>query len=448
MSATDHFLIWASGHSDKVNAAFQRDGREGASSVAQMKKVGGAVLLASVIAPINWAIGSLPWSAGLPPASQWMVAGLAGLAGLLIVLVLDRSAVYALDTKGPLRSSTLFYIVLRIVMILVIGSFTAERVLPIILKPELSEQILISSAKSSLDRSARLSKSYDISTSTLAAQTAASERAAAADALNRETPEIIEAKRHAAACWSGYYASRRHPSVARFKPDQLAEMAQRCRRQSELSARMVRELRLSRQAALDLASANELRANTNLGDRQKQVNDRTAAEEEVEKTSLVAESGTVLWDLLSRSTGARAKFIIFMLLIILWETLPLTTKALFGQSAIGARLGFERAEALLKIRELYEADLLANRLGTQQREAFGAAMHTALFGEESRAQVEQQIRQSAAAMAPFEVALQILRKAEATRNDMNDITRRHPDLASMAARFWQDAFTKACEATL
>lgn len=440
-------LIWAAGYSGNLRRVFSRDAQEHLATEAQLKKVGAAVLLACLIAPVNWALGSLQWTGGASLYVQWGVAAAAALAGLLVILVLDRSAVYALDTMGPGQSRAKLYVMLRIVMILVIGFFTAERVLPIVLSPELHQTLLDHKTRSTSERQTRLAKAFALPTTEASAKAATENRVAAEAALNEITPPVAEAQRRATVCWTSYNVRRASVEVSRpAERSRLAGMRRDCQAQSADATRLLDDLRSDRLEALDLARQQEASATSALLDTQSKVRQRAAEEQKLEEVALVPDSSEVLWELLKTSTGARIKFILFMSVILLWETLPLTTKVMFGQSVTGTNIGYRKHSALLELADSHEADLARYASGKATRDAFLGAVEVALQSKELMDEFTKQIGESAAAMAPFEVAIQILRRAEQSRVEMNEIIRRQPELAPMAFRVWQEAARKAFEA--
>jgi hypothetical protein len=110
--------------------------------IGGLSKIGLSICFASFLAALQFGIAGWFLAGNLDPIVRALVSFTTGLIGALVVLLIDRSFIYASDTRADsVGKLGYFYIAIRIFLILAIGSLSSQFVLPLLLKSELAIHI-------------------------------------------------------------------------------------------------------------------------------------------------------------------------------------------------------------------------------------------------------------------------------------------------------------------
>ena len=93
------FSLWLAGYNKYLINRYGSDPQTGPddSSLSKLNVIGVSVALACILVPINWGFGSWSWTVGQDQNIRYAVSSLVALFGLLLVITIDRSVIFAMD---------------------------------------------------------------------------------------------------------------------------------------------------------------------------------------------------------------------------------------------------------------------------------------------------------------------------------------------------------------
>ena len=110
--------------------------------VGGLSKIGLSICFASLLAALQFGIAGWFLSENLGLFAQTLISITTSIVGALVVLIIDRSFIYASDTRADSGGKLgYFYLAIRIFLILAVGTLSSQFVLPLMLKSELAIHI-------------------------------------------------------------------------------------------------------------------------------------------------------------------------------------------------------------------------------------------------------------------------------------------------------------------
>jgi Domain of unknown function (DUF4407) len=443
VSMAQSLFLWAGGYTPRTLANESDEDRE------PIAKLGGAVLLAAVVAAANWGIAGHEYAGSAADSVRLGVAIAAASIGIAIVLVIDRTGLFYFDVTDRGTTVAALWIALRAGLVLCMSTLTAQVVIPVWLYSELQVHALKLRETSDTDRHASLASRFKL---TEKQDTSAS---AAAELLRFEDQAKIvpvEVQRHLAdarRCWSGYRNRRSQMLQARLSENeartQLRPVASSCTRHQQAAVEAKRAYDSKMRALIEDADAKRIAADADLITTKATVTTRLDQARVVEQQGINARSAIVLRSLLETDSGARAKLAILVMFLTAMELLPLVTKMLAGKSTIGLRLATGRAIA----RIVQEERVAASRHDAAVAAAVGGAMTeaivTACASPEIRRICVDMFGTKLRAFVPFEVTRAVLRDIETRQPDVNRAMRKFPRYAGAISQAWSQTVRETVE---
>jgi hypothetical protein len=445
MKLLENLLISMAGYTPRTVEADAHEERE------PLLKLGWSVMLAMLVAAANWATAGWVYSEGAPTPIRFAVSTAGAALGGAIVVVFDRGFIYFADTSIAKGNGTVIaYAVSRICIILLVGSITAQAVIPIIMGKELAAHALYMTEQSEADRMSKLSTQYDLGSKKAAVEAATTEVKRLQQAVSTIPPDIQHVLATARSCWADYTNRRselvRGGGVSEAQGrEQLAWKASECDRESKIANAerdaYVKRTRAQLNAAVDLndkASTEFSTANTTI----KGKIERARA---VEAGAITPRSSTVLYSMLRSDPGALMKWAIISLTLLFLELFPLIQKFQAGQSSIGRRIATDRA-----IRRLQSDELLARAehdtvVADAITEASKRAVADAMTNPEVRATFAQVFAANIAAYAPTGAVQSMMHEFSARQYDVDQFMHRFPRYASVIAQAWSKAIHETAD---
>lgn len=315
--------LWLAGYNRYLIKRYGTDPQTGPddSSLSKLNVIGVSVALACILVPFNWGIGSWSWTVGQDQNVRIAVSSLVALFGLLLVITIDRSVIFAMDINkdnGKIRG----YIILRMLMVLGVGIFTSEQVIPYIMRADLQlqaadkhEKDIKGATAKNKDRAnipGQEALYTDAKASEVSAQTAfnkaSTQLARNQSALNVCRRNSENDKRDCATRLSAVVSARK---LVKTSSDALNEATQfRNDQQTELG-----------------------NANTRFVEMNKESNEQSA-NIEAARTISIKELG----ELMQNSVEVRLKVFVILFILMMIETMPILTKMMVGSTNIGGAI--------------------------------------------------------------------------------------------------------------
>lgn len=444
MTPVEGMLIRMGGYAPRTVEADPHDERE------PLMKLGWAVVLAVLVAAVNWATAGWAYSEGASTLFRIAISIAGAALGGAIVLVFDRGFLYFSDTsiaKG--RASLIAYGAFRVFIILMVGSITAQAVMPIIMGKELAAHALAMIEQSEAERMFKLGSQYDLGLKRAAVEAATGELKRLEKANSTIPPDIYQRLMAARSCWSDY-ASRRFGLVSggisgAEAREQLAWKAAKCDRESK-TANAERDAYIKRtRTQLDTAVALKMQAATDFSDANATVKGKIDRARGIEADAITPRSSTVLWSLLRSDPGALMKWAVVSMTLLFLELFPLIQKFQAGQSSIGRRIATDRAIRRLQFDEqLARAEHDAVVAGAIT-EASKSAVADAMANPEVRATFAHVFAANIAAYAPTQAVQAMMHEFSARQYDVDQFMQRFPRYASVIAHAWSKAIRETTE---
>jgi Domain of unknown function (DUF4407) len=331
------FSLWLAGYNRYLIKKYGTDPQTGPddSSLSKLNVIGVSVALACILVPINWAIGSWSWTIGQDQDIRYAVSSLVAFFGLLLVVTIDRSVIFAMDINKD-NSKVRGYIILRMLMVLGVGIFTSEQIIPYIMRADLElqaadkrEKYMKGATVKNKDRANILGQEalYNgAKVSEVSAQTAFNEAstqlARKQSALNVCRRNSENDKRDCANRLAAVISARK---LVTTSSDALKEASQ---------------FRKDQEAELG-------KANTRFVEMNEESNTQSAKTEATRTISIKE-----LSELMKNSVEVQIKVFIILFILMMIETMPLLTKMMVGTTNIGSAIrvdGELRAAQIEKI---------------------------------------------------------------------------------------------------
>ena len=436
------FCVWAGGYSRRVTAS---DPDEHLEHVA---KIGATVVLAATVAALDWSGASIPFTLGLATALRFGIAALMGALGAGIVLTLDRQAVFAMDTRRR-HAGVAIYLALRLILVVIVASFTAQVAAPIVMQSELEDYALQMREAADDQRHSKLSRRFELpqrETSAIQATTDRKLIESQADIIPADIQSEFSVEK---TCWRRYWTERRNriasgEDYARIRetmrPLYINCAADRKQANADLTAYHTKMA-----SKLSEAQAEESSAKTDLTNASSEIAAREMEASRIEQKAVGAISSVVLWNLIRSDTGAAIKYLLFVSLILILETLPITGKMLSGRSAVGARIGAARDTAVLDHDTRVQIRQNECRLELEASEIMATAAIQALHSATADTYMQDHFLRQAKAITPLEAARHSLRRIEQQQREIDEMSRRWPQLAGVISEIWQKAIRDTAE---
>ena len=432
----NRLLIWGAGYSSKAAA------EASTGDLEQFRKLGAVVWFVAVWTAINWSIASTAFMTDASTPARLGLALGCGLAGLGFILLFDRTMLYVLDTRLG-RHFAWLWLVFRVVLILAVGTFTTERVIPIFLHAELQHQALIEREASEENRQRRLDARFQLPELTERADTARAEVRQIEAESRIVPPQIQAALDRVEACRRSVATERarliRQGHGRRIASQRLAGRSARCRRaareaQADLAAfrsEMAESLRQARAFAADSGAAHQAATAA--------VGERLAGARAVEAEAIAPGSSIVLGRMILSNPAAAVTAGVLLIVMLSVELFPFVLKSFAGRTALGTRLGAERAIASLEPTTQLRCKEHEVEVAVASSHEAAVAMVEALRSEAVRSFMRQQAIVEVQRLAPMTGAVRTLREIERSRRIFDEAAERRPDLASIIYRLWVQA---------
>ena len=444
MSRLESTLVWFGGYAPRTLSEETLVEREAIS------KLGGAVLFATMVAFLNWGVATWVYSDGLNTWIRVAVACAGGSIGGIMAAVFDRSFLYFADTAPEGGRFKLFtYAFVRILIILIIGSFTSQAVIPVLLSSELKAQALQMTEASEKTRQADLNSRYQIEKKETDLKSAGKEvetlRLAMANLPYEIQSKLISAK----ACWSEYGAEKetllKEGNPLSEALEKLSDKKASCIGKSS-TANVEREEYVSRiRTQLSQAVQARQTRDTEVTETKSAIKSKVARAELVESESFNPKSSTVLWSLLKNNPGALGKWLLLSSILLLLELLPLILKFQSGQSSVGRRIANTRTITQLDLAARLQQSEHDFKISSVVSKASREAVSEALLNPEVRAIFARAFAANIAAFAPVEAVRAMMRDLEAKHIDVDQFMSRFPKLATVIAQAWSQAVKNTSE---
>ena len=444
MNTYESILVRMGGYSHHTVKARPREERE------PITKLGGAVMLAALVASGNWAIAGWAYSVGVSAPFRIAILIVAGMVGGMIVVVLDTAFLYFADTsiaKG--RTSLLVYAALRVIITLLVSSITSQAVMPIIMSDELAAHSLAMIEKSEDERMSKLGGLYDMDARKSAVKVATDEVKRLEKAASTIPHDIQQKLVSARSCWSNYTTRKagymNSGNSERDARDNLRWKAIQCERESK-DANAERDAYFKHtRMQLDAAVDFKTHTTTELFDANNIINKKTERASLIETDAIGPRSATVLWSLLRSDPGAFIKWLVFTSLLLVLETLPLTLKFQAGQSIIGYRIAVQKAEEILELDNRFTQSKQNAVFNAGVIEASKLGIADAIRDPKVRATFADVFVAYIAAYAPTQAVQAMMSEFSARQYDVDQFMHRFPDYASIIAQAWSRAIRETTE---
>lgn len=440
MKAIERLAVWFGGYSSSAVASDFPEERE------RIAKVGAAVIFAVAIAMMNWGVAGWVFVEGMPTAARFLVVFVAATIGASSVLLLDRSFLFFHDTSEAGNGiKTALYALTRILMILIIGSVTAQAIIPLILKDELQIHALHMIEDHEKDRFSELNVMHNVDDKREAVKSESEKLRQLEKAASVIPPHIQLKISGANKCWQEYgneksklIATGYAESDARHS---MSWKAATCSRETNAANQ-------ERNSYVNLVRVKQKEATEELTRLRKDFDSTTSRikgkmenANKIESDSLNFRSSIVLWNLLRNNHGALIKWAFISILLIIFELLPLILKLHAGQSNIG------RKKALL--RYLHKLDMECKKIMCEHDFNVTRALYQTSDKSVVEALNSQTVMESfkthfvrtMSAVAPFEAVRSMMAEFERMGADVEAFMYRHPRYAKLIFQAW----TKAIE---
>jgi Domain of unknown function (DUF4407) len=441
LSYIQYALVRLTGHKpDRATA--------GPEDFGGLAKVGAAIVPAATLCAVN--SGGLGWmlAENLTQTQQNVAAGVAACMGLAFVLSFDRAAVYLADTRPDMpRLTKLSYLGTRVVIVLTMGMFTAQAVMPVLLDKELQVQALRMQERSDAQRHTALSTRLGIGEKGVASGKAAA-RAQEAERLQSVVPADIAAALKAVQACRAQVQSQRERLQAEGLSVQdsrirTATQAQACAaRSTQAQAARDSHLRAARSAAQGARAQASAAASTWQSAQQEAVQ-RSGDSARIERAALTPRSSEVMAALLAENAGARFKWFLLSLLQLLLELMPLILKAFSGVSQAGREIALRHALADRRRHRTLSESAQEDTMFLAMKELSDRTAEAIAQSPAAQATMRAEHQRVFDAIATLEGAQRFMRVLADNQQRADDLNKRHAGLAATFSAAWHAAVQRA-----
>lgn len=436
MALRDIFL-WLAGHDP---ATLREESREATQPIVL---VGAAVALAALVTGTNWGIAGFGLAGGNYSPQAWSAAAIAALFAALVVIVIDRAGVFALDAQSPglIRKGALLGV--RVGICCLVSAVTTQFITPHLLEKESKAFALEQREQKDAARAKALHERFDISGLREAVGAADLNVNSAAAAITTVPLGIQAMDAEAKTCWR-QYAGRKQALLAKKigevdARNQLAAHATRCTAASTTVRRELTTHREKAKKALEDAAARQSAARASLVDAEATIKQRLVEAAKIEKDAISPQSTRVTEGVMEASPAARRKWWATYVLILLLELAPLALKGIAGPSAPGARMAVDHDLTVAGHQRRRENAIHAKKQRVALRDAMDEAKDAALLSVETRDRFKALFESKLDALLPLDVAKRIVAEIEEAHDLRLASARRCPGAVDAINAAWDQA---------
>lgn len=431
------FALWSAGYSPTLVRE-----KAAVEDVEQLSKIGGTVIGSACWTGASWGIAFGTYAASGYWSGGVIAAALAGCAGAAFVLLYDRPMLAAIDTHPGGRPPA-SWLLLRLLIVLAVGTFTSERLLPLLLKEDMQQQALVDREAADDRRQSKLNERFrtaDLADAKLAAE--AHLRRSEANAVT--VPQEISASLAAASACGASVARDRRQLRRQGLPDAVArartvDRALGCADAARQAQAALSDHRTAMRRHLDEARIRLRESREASSAAASEVSERLTDARDAEAAALTVHSSTVLAHLLISSPIAALKAALLFVIFTAIELMPFICKGYAGRTGLGSKLGASRAITLGRSATTIACAEDENRVAREASAAVSEAMTTALGSEELRRFIENLCAEQARQIAPLEAAVRTLKRAEEQKQEIDAVVARTPELAALAYSLYVEA---------
>jgi hypothetical protein len=405
--------------------------------------LGWMVLVGAVVAGVNWAVGGYVFAEAGGPSAAIGAAAIAGLVGICFVVVIDRTALYSMDTHEARSWTKWFLVFYRAALTCAVSSITTQAVAPILFKPAFQQ--------TSVERGEETDRNRHQELNTLQSAVTSAEAMVrdARQAMQVVPPDILHHFDAAKACWAEYNRGRDgflDQGATEYEARSwMASKASVCARAVAKVRDLLEDYGERARITLSAAEAKLRDVKRNLIEASSTVAKETENAANVERTTTTPVLSTVLNNLLAADAGAPAKFWTIFGLIIGLELMPLVTKLIAPQTVPGSRIATDRLVATMVHLRRRNAAMEEQRVEGELRSLMASAMIEALSKPDTRCFAAQLFATKVNALVPVEVFKTLMHEIEAREIDVQALIRRYPACAKLVTEAWRKSIEESVE---
>lgn len=339
-----------------------------AEDVGGLSKIGLSICFASLLAALQFGIAGWFLAVSLDPFEHAVVSVTIAFIGALVVLLIDRSFIYASDTRVASASKLgYFYIALRIFLILAIGSLSSQFVLPLLLKSELAIHIHDLKDRRYDEASFRYREKYSVQEKITNEQDIRSSISKIRAELQNPPQSLVRQKLEAESCLSDYKRKLNSAIGPDVDPNEVTNLfvtdKAACDRLNVVYKEAYQGYVNPRKAALVQHQDAYNQAHEEANTAQALMKSDLQHADENNRQFLNVSSADVLWDLIKTNPGARTKYLLVTIVQLVLELMPLLLKSLMGRSPLGIAIAMQMGEK----EESFDEDLYQRQLRNIER---------------------------------------------------------------------------------
>ncbi len=437
LTSLEKWLTVLSGHSPATLA--ERSDEEKAA----VQHTGWLVLLAILITATSWGIAGSFYSGNV-----WFGAATACI-GAIIVLIVDRNLIYNMDTGTTNGIRAGFFLLFRVLLVLIVSSVTSTAVAPYFLQTELATHLLNKRDAMATDKQ----KKYEEDGKLTEKQGVVTQHQIEIERLEAEKQQlpaaIRELKTQTTACWVSYHRQVNHwlhegKSQSYAKKQAFAKGAE-CRGLERKVSTETNRYQAEKEEAITAQRSQKVQAEATVAQTNANITVQMTQAKAIIDVGVTAQSQTELWAFLRENPSALLKWLMIATLWFVLELLPVLSKLLQGKSVAGKRVEtFNQLEAIRidnhyqQVR--YETEL-ANDFRTLTMQAAANWMNSAA-GLATSTKVLTAYWQS---MIPYEAVMMQMRQIAEFEEAQQQFRRRYPKHSELIAQAMSKAAQDAAD---
>jgi hypothetical protein len=434
MGIVERIIVRFGGYSPATASQSSHEDRE------PIVKFGLSVLFSATVAAINWGTAGWAFSVNHPDEVRLAIAVLAGLFSFGLVSVLDSSFIYLADISESHWFKKVLYGVLRVSIIFLVSLITSQAVMPVLLGNELAAYALKMAEDSESSRIKTLDGQYKFSDKQLALKST-KEEVDKLEERSRIIPQYIQQRmKSAKQCWDSYTHKKQQLINDGYPSDTARAMmsikAEVCSKEDKSAKNMLDAYTEDIRSQLVTARQVKTQAMADLQTTKVTITERVDNARAIEEKAFSPTSATVLNSLIETDPGAKKKYWMVTLFLMMLECLPLILKLVAGRTPVGEKIADERKETRNR-RTMVAAEEEHHRRITNAILAATQNACTAVLGSaEGRQYFAEVFSSHMMALAPFEAATKVMKEIERHNLDINDYVRRYPKYATVILEAW------------
>jgi hypothetical protein len=427
-------LIWATGYDQPLLERYHAS----AGDRRMLGMIGASMLFACL-----W-FGSMATLAAWTMAFQFSglprlaISAFAGALAISFVLVFDRAFIFGADTSAAKLGKTILFGIVRILIVVSVGSLVDVSIMPMVMGPELEQHAAQMRNDADEGRLEKLNKRFDISSRRTERDAAQGDFDAAERAAATLPPAILSALAQAARCFATLPGpgTEREAQRRQCMNQRRNAQAQRAEYLRTANAKLTRT-----RIALDDAQSGFKKARDTV---QSQLDASTYENAKI----YVASNFQVFVSLVTTHPGAAIKAAVLAIIHLVFDLLPFLVKAYYGRTGVGARIrASKEAERLDAEAEMQGAhDDYQVRIASSR--AAAAAAKTALSLPSMIQFMEEMAETEMRTVEPAAQALAIMQRITSAEVDMVNIPTRTPAMWRLKAELWSNAVANSLNAAM